>query len=145
MKKDAGMVKLGWNADALYGLVTVSDLKIEIDESAPWNADCIELWLETDCARAEEMGEHSVQLALVPSQVAGNGKAIVFQGGGSAISPEAVTAAWRPIDGGYAIEFSIPARQFQPAKLEAGTKFDGLVGIDGHAHSLRWGAERFGR
>jgi hypothetical protein len=91
-KKDAGSVKLAWRDDGLYGLVQVKDDKITADGTNPWTADCLEIWLETDDAKADSMSDNSTQIALAPNPTAGPGKATVVVEG--VVNPDVVKAMW---------------------------------------------------
>lgn len=133
-KKEAGAVKLAWTEAGLFGGVQVKDAKIALEEGTPWSADCIELWFELDGLRAEEMGAYGCQMALAPNPQAGAGKAIVVVAQGPIAKGE-VKASWKPVEGGYQIEFFIPAKELKPAKLAEGTKvgFNYSVDDDGKA------------
>jgi hypothetical protein len=134
-KKDAGSVKLGWTEDGLYGIAQVKKAgKIVIDDTTPWSADCIELFLETDAARAAELGSNGMQLVLAPEPKNNTGKCIIVIAQGS-IDASAITASWKAAEGGYNIEFLIPAKALKPAKMAADTKmsFNYSIDIDGKA------------
>jgi hypothetical protein len=127
-KKDAGSVKLAWRDDGLYGLVQVKDDKVTANDTNPWLADCLEIWLETDDAKADSMSDNSTQIALAPNPTAGPGKATVVIEG--VVNPDVVKAMWKPTDGGYALEFFIPTKELTPAKMADGTKIGFHYSVD---------------
>ena len=120
-KKDAGAVKLAWREDGLYGCAEVKVAKLTVEEIEPWKADCIELWLELDDVRGQAMGVNDCQIVLAAKPSAGAGKCVVLAPRGP-IRADAVTAFWKPVDGGYQIEFLIPAKELVPATMAGGTK-----------------------
>jgi len=128
-KKDAGMLTLGWADDGFYGCAQVKDPKITIDEESPWNGDCLELWFESDCARKDEMSDSSFQIALAPNPAKGAGGCIIVIPQGSA-SSDKITAKWKPVAGGYVIEFFIPFAQLKLAKMAEGTQIGFHYAID---------------
>jgi hypothetical protein len=133
-KKDEGSVKLAWREDGLYGLLQVKDDKITADDTNPWSQDALELWLETDDAKAESMSDNSDQIALAPNPTAGPGKATVVVIG--AINPDAIKAMWKTTDGGYALEFFIPVKELTPAKFVEGTKVGLHYSVDDKGKSI---------
>lgn len=128
-KKDAGMLKLAWREDGLYGCVQAKAAKVTTDEASPWAADALEIWLDKDFTRGDDMGDNSTQIALAPNATAGAGKAIVVVAQGS-VNPDAIKAMWKPVDGGYVIEFFIPAKELAPAKVVEGSKIGFNYSVD---------------
>jgi hypothetical protein len=128
-KKDAGMLNLGWDDDGIYGCVQVKDSKITVDADNPWNADCLELWFESDCKRQNEMSAKSFQITMAPNPAKGAGPCIIVVPQGSA-APEKITAKWKPVAGGYVIEFFIPSAQIKLAKMEEGTELGFNYAVD---------------
>lgn len=128
-RKEAGSLKLAWNADGLYGCLQVKVNKIRVDTAVPWHADAVELWLEQGAARSEEMNSNTCQIAFVPNPAAGAGKCTVVVPQGP-ISIGAINASWRPSDSGYVIEFFIPASELKVAKMAEGTKLGLNYAID---------------
>jgi hypothetical protein len=112
--KTAGMLRLGWTDDGLFGSLEATDATIAVDAFGPWTKDCLELWLETDAARSYDMSDHSYQIALAPNPDAGAGRAIVIAASGP-IPADRIDAHWRPMPGGYALEFFVPAAQLKVA------------------------------
>jgi hypothetical protein len=128
-RKDAGMVKLAWREEGLYGYVQVPDDKVNADETNPWAADCIELWIEADFARADDMAGAACQLAIAPNPDSKEGKCYVVVAQGT-ISADAIKATWKKTDKGYALEFFIPATELKPAKFAEGTKIGLAYAVD---------------
>jgi len=162
-KKDAGMLTLGWADDGLYGCAQVKDAKIAIDEDSPWSADCLELWFESDCGRKDEMSDNSFQIAMAPNPAKGAGKCIIVIPQGSA-SPDKITAKWKPVTGGYVIEFYIPFAQLKLAAMAEGTRIGFNYAVDdvddkgvleqfycdkdadqGYKHPSQWGVIKLGK
>ena len=109
-RKAAGSLKLAWRADGLYGLLQATDAQITADSAAPWGRDCLELWLETDCARSYDMTDHAFQIVLAPNPDAGAGRAIIVPANGH-IARDRIVATWKPVPGGYVLGFFLPAAQ----------------------------------
>ena len=130
MKKPASGWQMCWNEKGLYGAVTVSDDKIVANPERPWKADSIELFIEKDFARSKNMTPNSVQYALNPD--GSPGPAIVWSQGAPPAQKD-LTCVWKPIQGGYVVEFFLSADLLNPAKLEPGTKlgFNGVANNDG--------------
>jgi hypothetical protein len=111
-RKASGMLKLAWRPEGIYGLLQTADDRISVDAFSPWTRDCLELWLETDCAHAYDMSAHSYQIALAPNPDAGPGRGVVIPAQGR-LDKEKVQLAWKPGAGGYVLEFMIPAGELQ--------------------------------
>ncbi|HEY3322485.1 MAG TPA: sugar-binding protein [Planctomycetota bacterium] len=111
-KKDEGALKLAWADDGLYGCLQAKDAKIAVDEENPWSSDCIELFIDSDNGHKDEMTEKSFQIAIAPNPAKGAGKGIVVVPQGSA-APDKIESKWKPVEGGYVLEFFIPATQLK--------------------------------
>ncbi len=115
-KKSVGSLKLCWTPEGLWGLVQAVDAEVETHAQEPWRADCLELFIEKDFAQAPQRSKEQMQLALAPGGE--SDAAIVWpqdvQG--------KVKAAWKRTDGGYALEFLIPAEVLAPGQMLAGTR-----------------------
>jgi hypothetical protein len=109
-RHQVGMLKLAWSEKGIYGFLQVKDAKISADAFSPWTRDCLEFWLETDGSKSYDMSDHAWQIALAPNPDAGPGKAIVCAANGK-LDRDQVQASWKPIEGGYALEFFIPGEQ----------------------------------
>lgn len=127
-KKAAGMMRLAWRDDGLYGFVRVKDPSIETDERSPWKADTIELWIDPTGVRSDDM-DGSTQLLISPKPVDGPGPCAVMvsQGG---MDANAVKTAWTRTPDGYAVEFYIPTSELAPAAWKAGAKLGFNYAID---------------
>lgn len=125
-KKGAGMMKLAWSDDGLHGFVQVPCEKMTVDKESPWKGDCLEIFLDRTCKRSPDKDDTCSQIIFAPDPAA-PGKAIVvvpYQ------SFEGIQAAWRPVPGGYTLEFFLPAKVMQPAKLTAGTRLGFNYAVD---------------
>jgi len=160
-KKSAGAMKLAWREEGLYGFITIKDAKIDVDVDNPWTKDCVEIWLETDFARAGTMSDNSFQIAFAPTPPAFDGKCVVLVPQGS-MDPAAITAIAKKNADGYTIEFFIPAKELKPAKMAKDTKMGFTYSIDdegkaieqffgdkqvdaGYSTPSSWGAIAFGK
>ena len=130
--KPAGAIKLQWSTEGLYGLLQVKDDKIDVNVDTPWSSDCVEIWLETDFARAGQMSDNAFQIVLAPNPNALNGKSLVLVPQGT-MDAEAIKAITKTSKEGYTIEFFIPAKELTGAKMVVGTKigFDYSVDLKG--------------
>lgn len=133
-KKFSGMMKLGWREDGLYGYIHVQDLQVKVDDANPWQQDCVELWLDTACARHIDMGTDCFQIALAPNVTLGAGKCIVVAPLATPC-PEQTVARWKPTSDGYAIEFFLPAKAFN-VTMAVGTKIGFNYSIDEKGKSI---------
>lgn len=115
-------LRLAWGPDGLYGLAEVSDADIEVDAFAPWNGDCVELFIEKDFARAMDRTENTAQYVFAPDPDAEGECFTVIPYGGSADREDELVCSWRPGENGYILEFRIPAELLAPASMEPGTK-----------------------
>ena len=132
-KKDAGSLKLAWSEDGLYGLAQIKDDKIVIDDTTPWSGDCLELFLETDAARAEELGTNGMQVCIAPKPGAAASIVVVPQGNAN---PDKITSVSKAIEGGYTLEFFIPAKLLKPAKMAPDTKMSFNYSVDNDGKSV---------
>jgi hypothetical protein len=124
----AGRLKLAWSDAGLSGFLQTTDAKISADPFSPWTKDCLEFWFESDNAHSYDMTDHSWQLVLAPNPDAGPGRAIVCPANGH-LDVDQIKAQWKPIPGGYALEFFIPAAQLK-ATFQPGTRFGMNYAVD---------------
>ncbi len=127
-RKASGMLKLAWRPEGSCGLLQATDDHISVDAFTPWTRDCLELWLETDCARAYDMSAHSYQIALAPNPDAGPGRGVVVPAQGR-LDKEKVQLAWKPSAGGYVLEFMIPTAELH-IEAKPGTKIGMNYSVD---------------
>jgi predicted phosphodiesterase len=119
---DASSVRLCWRQEGLYGAAQVRDDSLRSDPQAPWRGDALELFIEKDFARAVERTERSAQYAFSPDPAAGPGPGHSLVAYGREGEAQAgIRCAWRPVEGGYALEFFLPAEVLAPAAMRAGT------------------------
>lgn len=122
-KKSAGAVKLAWRAEGLYGCATVKDADIKINRGYPWAGDCLEVFIEKDCARATGESGHAAQYVFMPTPDRGPGECIISVIWGGAQDNELMAQAfWRKTKQGYTIEFFFPAATLETGKMAAGIK-----------------------
>ena len=141
-KQSAGMVKLAWREDGLYGCMQVKDDPIDIDLQNPWSKDCVEIWLDTDFARSAQMGENDYQIVMAPASPTLDGKSLVVIPQGL-MDEDAITAKTKINKDGFTIEFFIPVKLIPPAKMAKGTKigFDYSVDLKGKSVESFFGAK----
>lgn len=121
-KADTSSMKLCWNKEGLFGVITAKDSEIKINRKEPWKSDCLELFVEKDCAGSWENSK-AAQYVFAPDPENGAGKCPVkVPYGGSVDKPEMISGAWKPVDSGYVIEFEIPAALLGPATMTDGCK-----------------------
>ena len=119
-------LKLCWREDGLYGAANTVDSSIKSDLQQPWMGDGLQVFLETDAARAGQLTPNCLQLTFMPLPDSKEGKATIsvgHTGGAWAMQPglepdSGITCAWRSTDAGYTLEFFIPARTLKPALME---------------------------
>jgi predicted phosphodiesterase len=119
---DSSSVSLCWRPDGLYGAVRAQDETVQAQPEAPWRADCLELFIDKDFSRTSARNAHTAQYAFAPAPATGPGagQALVAYGGlGEA--QMGIRCAWAPTEGGYALEFFLPAEALAPAAMKAGT------------------------
>jgi len=119
---ESSCLRLCWRPEGLYGAATVRDDSIRAEPEAPWQADALELFIDKDFSRATERTAQSAQYAFSPAPAAGPGAGhwlVAYGGYGEAQAD--VRCAWSPVEGGYVLEFLLPARVLAPAAMEAGT------------------------
>ncbi len=126
--------RLCWREEGIYGALVTRDRSIEPDLERPWQGDAMQIMLEKDFARSETTSRNAFQIDLWPLPANGPGPA------GSRLSwPEpdgswgllsgediGLECAWAPTEGGYVMEFLIPASELLPAVMEEGT----MVGME---------------
>ncbi|MHC4591175.1 MAG: sugar-binding protein [Planctomycetota bacterium] len=142
-KKDTSSFRLCWRQEGLYGAVAIRDDSIKANPMAPHDADCIEVYVETDYARSPTATPNSftAKFSPAPEQGAGAGHVEVwYPGAGRAASlgvgADPVSGArcsWAPTPDGYAVEFLFPAALLEPAAMQPGTKLglNMLINNDG--------------
>lgn len=131
-KQKAGVLKLAWREDGLYGCAQIKCADLVVDETSPWQNDCLELWLDISNNHGETMDD-AVQLALAPNPTIKGGTCIKVMPQGS-WRLDVLEAAWSRTDTGYVLEFYIPVKAFN-GKLSEGAKigFNYSVDEDGKA------------
>lgn len=134
-KKDAGRLKLAWNRGGLFGCLQTQDKEIVVKADGPWSGDCLELWMETDFARAADLHGHTFQLAVAPNPAGGEGPCVVMKGSG-AIDPQTVASHWKKTSDGYELEFFIPAESLAPARFAPATKLGFNYSVDDNGKSV---------
>ncbi len=126
MKKKKSSVKIAWSEKGLYGYVKAGDKTIKENKKSPWEADCFELFIEKDYARAESAYEtkNAIQIFMCPDTESGPGKAYLMANYHDKDKQDVkmVNAVWRTVKEGYIIEFFIPAKVLNPAEMKSGTK-----------------------
>ena len=162
-EKDAGSVSLCWRPDGLYGAVRARDANVQGQPESPWRADCLEVFVDKDFSRALARTPHTAQYAFSPAPDDGPGAGYSLVAyGGLGEAQTGVRCAWSPIEGGYALEFFLPAEALAPAAMRAGTVvgFNFALSDDGApveqfycdknenrawGTPVRWGAVRLAR
>ncbi|MHC4591506.1 MAG: tetratricopeptide repeat protein [Planctomycetota bacterium] len=157
-KRDTSSFRLCWGQEGLYGAVAIRDDSIRANPVAPHDADCVEVYLETDYARSPTATPNSftAKFSPVPEQGAGAGHVEVWYPGSGrsafvGVGTEPVSGArclWAPTPDGYAVEFLVPAALLKPAAMQPGTKLgvNLLINNDGvpieyfynHKDDLYW-------
>jgi hypothetical protein len=98
-------------------------------------ADCLEMFIEKDCARAADRTANCNQWAISPSGP--DGRAFLWVGGGDGSVPDEsdFTTRWKRTPTGYVIEFRLSPKAIAPAAPVAGTKigFHYVINNDGEA------------
>ncbi|MBI5723415.1 MAG: sigma-70 family RNA polymerase sigma factor [Planctomycetes bacterium] len=141
MKKDAGSLKLAWTKDGLFGAMSVKRDEIKVDTQKPWAGDCVELFIEKDCVRAKNRADtkNAAQYAFAPSLESdgGNGTIVVAWGADRDKAAD-LACSWKKTKDGFALEFSIPVKVLDPAKMQEGTKlgFNFAINKNGKADEL---------
>jgi len=134
-----------WRDDGLYGAFDVVDANVELPASVAetWRADGVELWIETDGARALDVTRtafaHKFCVGPDPANEGGAARAAATAGPLKG-RPGAIEAAWRRTARGYTLEFRIPAETLAPARMGPGTRmgFHYVLFDDaGHAEDTR--------
>jgi len=120
-KAQTSSFRLAWREDGLYGAVEASDASLRADPAEPWAADTVEIFVEKDAARSLGRTGNTAQYALSPAPDTGPGPAHVLTAYGDQGRQSGIQCAWRPVRGGYVLEFFIPAATLEPAKMAAGS------------------------
>ncbi len=122
-------VRMAWNEYGLVGLVTVKDTLVRPYESDPYWADGLELFIETDNAKAprREDTRHAIQIIFSPTEDLVSGPCnINFPRDWPGELAKFVFAAWRLTREGYVIEFILDPYFFLPDRLKEGK----MMGIE---------------
>ena len=118
-----GSVRLCWAEDGLYGAVSAAVGPPRLDRAEPWKGDCLELFVEKDCARAAVAARNCAHLVFCPDPEAGPGPGVARVGYGAHIyRGDVLGCQWRPTAEGYDMEFFIPTLMLEPARMEAGCR-----------------------
>jgi hypothetical protein len=129
-------LKLCWREEGVYGSASTIDSSVQPDLQQPWMGDGLQVFVETDAARAGQQTANCFQVLFQPAPESGEGKATINFAGqanasfvtASGLEPNSgVTCAWRRTDVGYTLEFFIPARDFKLAALQPGAAFGLLM------------------
>lgn len=157
-----GPFRLCWTPEGLFGAVEARDESIRAVPDAPWQADGVEMFLDKPFGRYLEINQNTAQYGISPAPESGAGPAhfTVAHGAGEE-EDTGVQSAWRPANGGYSLEFFLPAALLKPAHLREGTVMglnlvlndDGGVvrqfysdkGDGGWRRPITWGAVRLVR
>ena len=115
-----------WSDDGLYGAFDVTDDHVDPpqDLADTFRADGLELWIETDAARALDSTRtrFAHKIAVVPESSGDGGKARSAIVDGPLAGKTPVEAAWHRTPYGYTLEFRIPADVLTPAHMAVGAK-----------------------
>ncbi|MHC4789517.1 MAG: sugar-binding protein, partial [Planctomycetota bacterium] len=135
-KRDTSSFRLCWREEGLYGAVVTRDGMVKANPAAPHDADCVEVYVETDYARSPDATPNSftAKFSPAPEQGAGAGHVEIWYPAASrpaslGVGSEPASGArclWAPTGDGYALEFFMPAALLEPANMQPGTK----VGIN---------------
>jgi Carbohydrate family 9 binding domain-like len=153
-REPASTFRFCWNAKGLYGSAVIRDQNIVVNTTHLHKGDCMEVWVEKDFGRSGDRSEHSTQYLITVDPKGKPGKAWTISqtggvaGGNESRLPKAVRdklwkdagleSAWKKIDGGYTLEFLIPAAELRPAKMEDGTKIGFNCALDDDGKSAEW-------
>ncbi|MFO7956755.1 MAG: metallophosphoesterase [Candidatus Brocadiia bacterium] len=118
-----GDVKLAWSRAGLYGLVVTEDADIEAAPERPWAADSLEVFVDKELSRASDIHGTTGQYVFspAPERGAGRGHVLIPHGANRGRAAE-VPCRWRPVEGGYVLEFLLPAGFLEPGAMEAGRR-----------------------
>jgi len=114
-----GPVRLCWSSRGLYGALSATDASVKANPDSPWTADSLELFIDKACARKLQSDDGTAQYVFSPAP---QGQGVLIPHGVNQNRTDAVKCAWLPVEGGYAMEFMIPADFLAPARMEAGSK-----------------------
>lgn len=154
-REPASTFRFCWNANGLYGAALIRDEHIAVNVARPHMGDCFEVWVEKDFGRSGDRSEHSTQYLITPDPAGKPGKArVISQTGGVAGGNESrlsdavrkklwkddagLICVWKKIEGGYTLEFLIPAGGLLPAKMTDGTKIGFNFALDDNGKSAEW-------
>jgi hypothetical protein len=153
-REPASTFRFCWDDKGLYGAALVRDANLAVDAEWPAKGDALEVWIEKDFARSGDRSPNSTQFLITAgtSSTSGQGRAISQTGGvrggndtqfsdadRKALWKDAgVTSAWKKVDGGYTLEFLIPADKLAPAKMEDGTKIGFNFALDDGGQTAEW-------
>lgn len=120
-KAQTSSFRLVWREDGLYGAVEAADDALAVNPAEPWATDTVEIFVEKDAARSLGRTANTAQYALSPAPDTGPGPAHVLTAYGDQGRQSGIQCTWRPVRGGYVLEFFIPAATLEPAKMAAGS------------------------
>jgi hypothetical protein len=128
----ASGVRFAWTDDGLCGSAVIVDASILGADYDLYKADCLEVFIEKDFARAEEDGK-TMQLTVGPPADGEEGEAALEIWGYDRPRQDRVDAAWSKTSNGYIVEFLIPEKLLGPAKMQEGTNigFNVVINSDG--------------
>ncbi len=125
-------VKLCWNQQGLYGVVHAEDGNPGNAVPPAWGRmDGVALCLQKDGRGRDQLNDESYIHWIGPNPNGEAGAAAVYRPAGKwfkwpaermreAADP-GIRAQWKPVSGGYVMEFSIPAESLAPLRLQKGT------------------------
>jgi hypothetical protein len=124
MKAGESQFKFAWDEKGLYGSLTTTDGDIKANPAAPYEGDCLELWIENDFARAESgmLSPNALQIWLTPQTASGKAGASINYHKSKKEFAATILVSSQARPGGYQMEFFIPAKILSPAKMEAGAR-----------------------
>lgn len=128
----ASGVRFAWSEQELYGSAVIVDDSVEGASYDLYKADCLEMFIEKDFARADEDGK-TLQLTVGPTADGEGGDASVEIWGYDRPRQNLVEAAWAETAQGYVVEFMIPAKLLSRAKITPESKigFNVVIVDDG--------------
>lgn len=119
-RKTAGMLKMAWREDGLYGCFQIPTVSIT-RANTPLADDAVELWFDMDLARDDIMSGNACQIVLAPDPATINGPCLVHVPQGKA-NPGAIQTMYKKSGDGVELTFFIPAGEFKQPGLTIGTK-----------------------
>ncbi|MBI5724679.1 MAG: hypothetical protein HZA50_12020, partial [Planctomycetes bacterium] len=139
MNKTESSVRLAWREDGVYGAVQAKDDNVRADERNPWIGDCLELWIDKDCSRVADRDKpnKAAQYVFAPSSNGTGGNGVTAIGWGSEIdTKDNLQCAWKKTSDGYSLEFFIPARVLEPAKMQVGAMMGLNFALDNNGKAM---------